>query len=377
MIDKSTFCTRPWNELHIEEDGRITPCCVMPSQVKFMAPKGIKNYLQSDELKTLKDNLKSGIKDKACSTCWMQEDLGYNSHRKTTLATDEKLNRIEAVHIRSTNVCNFKCRICVPELSSAWAAENKKHQLFKNNSAEIFDNLLDDEQYSEELFSILKQVKQIWISGGEPLASATTLRFFELAKKHNINDTNIAFNTNLSTLNYKNHYWLDEFKGHKVTLTVSWDGFGKQMEYHRTGMNWKKSLQNFKDSIDWIFNVNCVASIYSVYTIPKLIHFCDYVKKHLEINPLAGKDFASLQSLPIKEKDKIKQHYEKFFKEKDTKHLQDVAWQTVIDPMYKKQLDSHLNSGFKQYNILIDKYRKTNFVGVYPEYEEWWNSIKF
>ena len=22
MIDKSTFCTRPWNELHIEEDGR-------------------------------------------------------------------------------------------------------------------------------------------------------------------------------------------------------------------------------------------------------------------------------------------------------------------------------------------------------------------
>ncbi len=376
MIDKSTFCTRPWNELHIEEDGRITPCCVMPSHAKFMAPKGIKNYLQSNELKTLKDNLKSGIKDKACSTCWMQEDLGYNSHRKTTLATDERLDRIEAVHIRSTNVCNFKCRICVPELSSAWTAENKKHHLFNNNS-EIFDNLLDDEQYAEELFSILKQVKQIWISGGEPLASATTLRFFELAKKHNINNTNIAFNTNLSTLSYKNHYWLDEFKGHKVTLTVSWDGFGKQMEYHRTGMNWKKSLQNFKDSIDWIFNVNCVASIYSVYTIPKLIHFCDYVKKHLEINPIAGKDFASLQSLPIKEKDKIKQHYENFFKDKDTKYLQDVAWQTVIEPMYKKQLGSHLNSGFKQYNILLDKYRKTNFVDTYPEYEEWWNSINY
>ena len=59
MIDKSTFCTRPWNELHIEEDGRITPCCVMPSNRGFMAPKGIKNYLQSTELKTLKNDLKS------------------------------------------------------------------------------------------------------------------------------------------------------------------------------------------------------------------------------------------------------------------------------------------------------------------------------
>ena len=28
------------------------------------------------------------------------------------------------------NVCNFKCRICVPELSSTWVAENKKHHLF-------------------------------------------------------------------------------------------------------------------------------------------------------------------------------------------------------------------------------------------------------
>ena len=67
------------------------------------------------------------------------------------------------------------------------------------------DNLLDNESYAEELFSILKHVRQIWISGGEPLASTTTLRFFELAKKHNIDNTNIAFNTNLSSLMYRKH----------------------------------------------------------------------------------------------------------------------------------------------------------------------------
>ena len=76
MVDYSTFCIRPWNELHIEEDGRITPCCVMPSSMGFYPPKGIKNYLNSTELKNLKKDLKNGIKSKFCNTCWMHEKLG-------------------------------------------------------------------------------------------------------------------------------------------------------------------------------------------------------------------------------------------------------------------------------------------------------------
>ena len=120
------------------------------------------------------------------------------------ILTDRFGRSFPYLRLSITDVCNFKCRICVPELSSTWVAENKKHHLFKNK-VEIVDNLLDDEKYAEELFSILKRVKQIWISGGEPLASSTTLRFFELAKKHHINDSNISFNNNLSTLNYKNH----------------------------------------------------------------------------------------------------------------------------------------------------------------------------
>ena len=57
--------------------------------------------------------------------------------------------------------------------------ENKKHKLFKNVKP-VMDNLLDDEKYSKELFSILKRVRQIWISGGEPLTSETTLKFIEI-----------------------------------------------------------------------------------------------------------------------------------------------------------------------------------------------------
>ena len=148
------------------------------------------------------------------------------------------------------------------------------------------------------------------------------------------------------------------------------------MEYHRTGLNWKKSLQNFQEVFSIIYNINCVVSIYSIYTIPKLISFCDKVDKDLEINPVAGLgNSLTVQSLPKIEKDKITKYYEKYFSNKSSE-LKNLAWNRVIIPMYKENNKEYLNTGFKQFNQVLDKYRGTNFVDWYPEYRDWWDSIK-
>ena len=42
---------------------------------------------------------------------------------------------------------------------------------------------------------------------------------------------------------------------------------------------------------------------------------------------------------------------------------------------YKENNKEYLNTGFKQYNQVLDKYRGTNFVDWYPEYRKWWESI--
>ena len=49
----SNYCSRPFNEMHIEENGNVTPCCVMPSNRFFMGT-GVKEYFYGDSLKTLK-----------------------------------------------------------------------------------------------------------------------------------------------------------------------------------------------------------------------------------------------------------------------------------------------------------------------------------
>jgi len=44
---KSNFCSRPFTDMHIEENGNITPCCVLPSNRWYMG-NGIKDYFYGE-----------------------------------------------------------------------------------------------------------------------------------------------------------------------------------------------------------------------------------------------------------------------------------------------------------------------------------------
>ena len=78
---KENFCSRPFNELHIEEDGKVTPCCVMPSN-RFYFGKNLKEYIESKKLKEIKTSFLKGEYHPNCENCWSSEKLGIRSHRK-------------------------------------------------------------------------------------------------------------------------------------------------------------------------------------------------------------------------------------------------------------------------------------------------------
>ena len=68
----SNYCSRPFNELHIEENGNITPCCVMPSNRFFMG-NGIKSYFEGQPLKKLRYSLEQNKRPIECEYCWNAE----------------------------------------------------------------------------------------------------------------------------------------------------------------------------------------------------------------------------------------------------------------------------------------------------------------
>ena len=129
----------------------------------------LKEYVEGEALSDLKYALSNGIKHKNCEWCWDNEKNNMSSHRSFDTPQDSGYTHM---HLRLSNVCNFKCRMCGPAFSSSWAQENRKHKIFKFDNSEINKDIFRDNEY---LFTLLQneisagRLRAINISGGEPL----------------------------------------------------------------------------------------------------------------------------------------------------------------------------------------------------------------
>jgi len=367
----STYCDRPYTELHIEEDGSVTPCCVMPSN-RFPMGHNIKEYLNGEPLKLLKDDLNSGTKSPNCEWCWSNEGNNLKTHR----IKNPRKRVLQSIHIRLNNVCNFKCRMCNPSFSSTWAQENKKHNYFKYlDNTVVKDNF---EHTSHYLFPLLEDqikkgnLKLLSISGGEPLISDSHFKLLDFLISNKLTDLSLSYSTNLSNLDYKNIDLLELWsKFSNVSLEASIDGWGQHAEYSRTGLSIDTFKDNFVRAFKYIDAINCVVNIYSVWTLPYIEKF----RKHginIVYSPCYRPPHCNPQILFQEDKNKLKILYEPYpeltriynnFINTDLEIGCYVDSEFLsIDWMRRKMLS---------YNLLLDSYRDTNFLEVFPMYTKY------
>jgi len=360
---KKTYCARPWNELHIEEDGNVTPCCVMPSN-RFPMGNNLKEYITGEPLKELKNALTNGVQHPSCEYCWNNESTGLHSHRKNVLAEP---NKITDVHIRLSNVCNFKCRMCNPSFSTTWAIENRSHGLFIEPPEKPIKDTFKDNHY---LLNLLKtkilagELTQINISGGEPLLTQANYELLTfLIDNDCANKVCLCYSTNLSKLDYKKIDLLDLWKHFKhVTLEASCDGWGKAVEYSRTGFNRKDFLHNLKTVMghsNITVSINCVVNIYSVWTLPNMERFRENLGLNIIYAPCYLPEHTNPQRLFKEDKAALKKLYA------GNKYLEDVYINFI------SKYESSLPRLMVYYNTTLDKYRDTNFFDVFPQYRKY------
>lgn len=365
--------------MHIEENKNITPCCVMPSNIHFVA-NGIKNYQNSDKLKEIKQYFLENKQHPYCQFCWDAERNGVKTHR---INEQQELTKLRKIHLRFNNICNFKCRMCNPKFSSAWAEENKKHKYFIHNytlDKDIFDS-------TDDLYDLILKnkdtLRQITISGGEPLITNINYRFLHFLIDNNLTHITIEYSTNLSKINYNGIDLISLFnKFDKILLNVSVDGYDKNVEYSRHGFNWDIFIKNLNQVRKFVSDLVCVVSIYSVYSIPQLQQFAHKNTFSISYQPCLYPKFLSIQSLPQKEKLQIKKFYENVKQAGHLYNYKDIKTH-VLDYMMKEQLDSYrinnvsyiCNREFKKFNTLLDKTRKEDFKEIFPMLSSWYDSI--
>jgi molybdenum cofactor biosynthesis enzyme MoaA len=272
-------------------DGNIRPCC----QASADYSKPMSEITNPDRFIDLK-NIEF---PDACKNCHQQESQGITSYRKFFLENTNSRPGIQFVDFRHSNQCNLKCRYCNPHFSNQWA---------KELSYEITLNRAPVEQFYEHLLT--QNLNDIYWCGGEPLIIKEHYDVLEqLIEKKLSKNVSLRYNTNFSTINYKDKNLLDLWKHFKsINLMISLDAAGNELNYIRSGSDWSTISCNINTLLQQRqhlpnLNISFVAtlSILNVWFLPDLYAYAQSKNIPVKLTVLHGPDYLSLSSLYTQE----------------------------------------------------------------------------
>ena len=308
LLDKN-FCVLPWTGFELEPNGVVKNCIISKETIGNIHQNSIEDILQSKKNLEIKTQMLNKEFPNNCTGCYFQEKNRATSFESISSRLyyakelgpsidnnllDKKDNfDLNHVDLRWTNHCNQACVYCSPEYSSKWATElgetikSKKEARYKVKEY-VFDNV--------------KQLRNVYLAGGEPMLMNDNKEFLALLLEQNPN-VHLRVNTNLSSTKTGVFQLLCKFKN--VHWTISVESIKEEYEYIRYHGSWNDFLKNLK----YIQTLNHKISFNMLYFILnyKSIFDCiDYFKSigfhnnSFIIGPLYGPLFLNIKHLPQK-----------------------------------------------------------------------------
>lgn len=318
-----SMCLAKWTQttLHLH-NGRTHSCHhpyphVIPLDELKDNPSALHNTNYKKEQRKL---MIEGKRPSECQYCWNVEDLdGYKkneffSDRITKSADSWSINKLDEiskldytadvnptyVEVSFSNLCNFKCSYCSPVYSSRWQEEIEVHgpyptkDLFNNleylkSQNELPINHKLHNPYVEAFWQwwpeLIKTLLVFRITGGEPLLNDNTFKILEYFDKNPQPNLDFAINTNgcipeklFESFIEKISNLIKDKKIKSLQIYISLDGYGKQAEYSRYGLDYNQWVINFermlKEIPDVKMTVMCTTNIFS---LPNFMKFLELV----------------------------------------------------------------------------------------------------
>lgn len=381
------YCSSPWHGGFFCYDEQSVCCGHAP--IKMSSPK---QFLASEHVKIVKQGLLSGNLTESCQRCKTTEEQGGKSLRQIFLRSHE-LNGIEfsrdvdapsrpqAIEVRLSNLCNFRCRICKPNWSSLIDREVRDNPSLKKWHIDSdLGHRSNDEEFIDDIVELIPDLKWINFTGGEPMIIPGMLTITNaIVEQGHGKDITLQVTTNVSTINPRIVECFSQFK--YVQLTLSIDGVDAVAEYTRDGTNWPRMLENLEfyggmriNNNRIGINTNIALSAYNVLDVHKVIEFvCNYRKKYhtsLDMIVVEGMLHPSVlsgiartqainsinKSLPILELAGLDQH------DVATVHSQLVSVKNILETHVPDQTQWKT---FKEYTVDLDQARLQNFSTVF------------
>lgn len=287
-MSKNVFCPAPWTSIYYHKDMTISPCHTN----RDCASKNITEYIKSDWLKELKSSFIGNKIPESCIMCFDREALNLKSTRQQFI----KFNDIEnfdydqqfvRLELRSSNLCNFKCRMCDATSSSEIEKENEKYPLIKlfNHHQTVKFGVQADSGNIDELkwFFDTYPIKQLCFTGGEPMLIKPYYELMDYIIDKGLNETmTLDLFTNCSVYN---PLFIDRMlQFNKVQFTMSIDGVGKTAEYQRHGTQWDVVRNNVLRFVNMPMDVIYNTAI-SPYVLLDVASLAKFLMELYELNP--------------------------------------------------------------------------------------------
>lgn len=311
MFEK-TFCSSPWFHVRLTYDGSYESCrwAKNPARVHRFQNQTLMQYYNSDQMRSLRQQLLSGESPEHCSTCYYEESFGKLNGRirqlnKSAIDVDNFFPTIRSsphyknfeyslhndgladmspvdLQIELGNTCNSACIMCVPEASSR--LEQEYHKLHKINS-DLFtkpntytawtrDPVLVD-QFVKQIVAI-PNLRYIHFLGGETLYEESFYSICEQLIEHDLAKNIIVGTTTNGTIyNDRIKRFIENFKQFHLGISIEsvtnlndyirWPG---QIDSILSNIN--KLLMLRESNPEFYISLRITPNVFSVYEIDKL-----------------------------------------------------------------------------------------------------------
>jgi len=390
-----TFCRAPFDRLQIDPDGHAKPCCKyklgsLPDPNEKSSPtSNLKELWNQEEFQELRDQFMKGERPSGCSICWQEEDSGVKSLRQV-ITTDrfevpenvifDLIPSSSPVYLdfKLSNICNLKCRICNPFLSSQWIKEYKDLKLAEGSYWKYTQNSQERLFANPDNESILKEwaknVFNVEFYGGEPLLQQEHRDILTLLSTYgNPQDTELFYNTN-GTI-FEEDFFDHWRKFRRVRINFSIDDVSDRFEYQRKNAKWNEVLGNIKKFKEYSikynvkseFTIYCTIGILNVFYIPEFLETITEVDVPVWFNLVHWPFHFAIKNLPPDVKDYIQLKLETIDTGKFITHTDSISLKSVIQFMTDNESNlEEFATCLKTIN-LHDEYRKESFEKTFPE----------
>ena len=431
-IKSDSFCGAKWYNATIWLGSGQTTSCHHPlphaidvSELKTN-PKALHNTTKK---KMEREQMQKGERPSGCEYCWKIEDIGRDniSDRvyKTVIYSDEDLAYayrtparedidLQTLEIAFDRTCQFACSYCNPAFSSTWVkdirtngaytglvSDGRNHFTHAHDSSQLY-KFGEVNPYVEAFHKwwekdLHRTLKELRITGGEPLMSAETWKLIEWFKTNKgKSTTRLAINSNLGT-DVDIDRLLAAIDGVEVDLYTSNESMSLQAEYIRDGLvfdDWANNVERLLDSgkfrglhVMCTINALCLDSLDSFLEMVynwKIEYGKDSI--NFSLNILRFPSFQSPLILP----DNIRKQYQQKLMDFMTNHKGDsmfheFEWnqlQRLVDyldvvktPHTGAAEQTTLQKDFKTFYTQYDQRRNKNFVNTFPELADWYNTL--